>query len=152
MLVWVSIVRCVLCCANASLSIYSAHMRHIHLLVLVWYVPLCVCEISFHILLVDFYYCLCICIVCVRASFVSSWVKRTRCGWIWSGCKSWRSPAYLSLLLAMFLEQILSMLLCRLSSAVMACFRHSLSSSSSLFSSSCCGKEGGRGDGEEKEG
>lgn len=141
------------------LSIHSAHLRHIHLLMHMWYICaslvcaiMWVSELAFHILLVDFYYCLCICIVCVRASFVSSWVKRTRCGWIWSGCKSWRSPAYLSLLLAMFLEQILSMLLCRLSSAVMACFRHSLSSSSSLFSSSCCGKEGGRGDGEEKEG
>lgn len=45
--------------------------------------------------------------------------------------------SYLSLLLARLREQILSMLLCRLRRAVIACFRHSLSSSSWLFSSSC---------------
>lgn len=50
---------------------------------------------------------------------------------------------HLSRLLARLLEQILSMLLCRLSSAVMACFRHSLSSSSSLRSSSCCREKPG---------
>lgn len=52
------------------LSIHSAHLRHIHLLMHMWYICaslvcaiMWVSELAFHILLVDFYYCIsqCVC-------------------------------------------------------------------------------------------